>query len=263
MLIKFITIFKIFFHLLSHEIALMGRYMKDSLINSSIWAISNLVVSGYILPEFGVPQDFGNFQAASMIVSILSFELYAQIFSYIDDLETSQHILYYFTLPISNHMIFTRMVIMFTLNNLFLGTFMVAWARLLLWNQFALSQIFWPKFLFSLLLSSLFFAFFTIFLIAIVKNMKSINNILMRILFPLWSFGGFMFSVKVASKVHPLLGYVMFLSPYTFLNEATRFAMLGSNEFLPFWISASASIGFIITTAVVGYRLLRRKLDLL
>lgn len=251
-----------FWHLLAADLRLMRKTIVDKLINSIIWGFSVLLISAYVLRAFGMPESFGVFQAGSLLISIFGFEMYAQIFSLVADIEGNEHMQYYFTLPIPNWVVIAKMVTMYAINGLFLSLVILGICKLILWNQLVLSQIDWIRFWITLIVGSFFFSFFTLFLVSLIKNVETIENIMMRILFPIWFFGGFNFSFLVAYQTLPALGYVMLINPYTFFHEAIRSTIRGTADFLPFGLNMMVAIAMTVVAAYVGYTRLRSKLDL-
>ncbi len=252
---------KIFWNLLKTDLFLFKKTIKDKLINSFVWVIANLVISTYLLQSSGMSDSFGLFQAGSLIISMIGFELYTQVFVLISDLDGSKNISYYLTLPIPNWLLFLKYATFYFINNMFLCLAALPVIKLVLMNKIVFSLINWPIFFVSVTMASVFFAFFTLFLASIIKNVGEIENILMRILFPLWIFGGFQFSWKAALGISKFLGYLILISPYTYATEAIRSSMMNPSDFIPVWICFAVLSVMSLVAAYFGFRNLKNKLD--
>lgn len=251
----------LFFQLLKTDLLLFRQNITDKFINLVIWAGSTAIVSGYVLQAFGINESFGAFQMASIIISSIGFEVYGQLFTMVADFEGSRHINYHLTLPASNKVILLAKTTFFAINGMILSVSMLPLAKLLLWSKLDLWSINYPQFFLTLVITNIFFAWFTLFLVSLVKNVGKIEDVIMRVMFPLWFFGCFQFSFKVANTISPILAGICLVSPYTFATEAIRYAMLNPADYLPFWLSITGLCAMSVFVCLAGYWKLKRRLD--
>ena len=251
----------IFFQLLKTDLKMLYKNLKDKAINAIIWTAALCIIATYILPAFGTSSQFSLIEAMGLIVGAIGFEIYTQIFLFLSDLEGEKHITYYFTLPIPNWLVFVKMATLYTINGLFLGFITIPVIKLIQGSAFHLMQINLPLFVLSLLVINVFFSFFAFFLISLIKNLEQCENIAMRIWFPLWFFGGFSFSFKIALSVAPIVAYISLISPYTYATEAVRSAVLGAKDFMPIWVSLSVLMLMTLFTGYLGIKRLQKRLD--
>lgn len=251
----------IFWQLIKTDLLLFKQNIKDKFINLVIWAGSTAIVSGYVLQAFGINESFGAFQMASIIISSIGFEVYGQLFSMVADIEGPRHINYHLTLPASNFVILLAKTTFFAINGMVLAVSMLPLAKLLLWNKFNLSAVNLPLFFLTLVVTNIFFGWFTLFLVSLVKNAGKIEDVIMRVMFPLWFFGCFQFSLKIAHSISPVLAGMCMISPYTFATEAIRYAMLNPADYIPFGVSIAVLSAMCIFVGAGGYYNLKRRLD--
>ena len=251
----------IFFQLLKTDLKLWYRNIKDKAINVIIWSAAICTATTYVLPAFGTSAQFSVLEAIALIVGAVGFEIYAQIFLLVSDLEGENHLSYYFILPLPNWLVFIKMATMYTINGCFLGLLVLPVLKLILGSSLSLTQIHWPFFLLALIITNIFFSFFAFLLTSVIKNVEQCENVMMRILFPLWFFGGFSFSYKIALSISPVLAYVSLISPYTFATEAVRSSALNSLDYLPIQLSLSVLIILFIVSGYWGIKRLKRKID--
>lgn len=251
----------IFWSLLKTDLYLFKKTIKDKLINALTWSSCNMIISTYFLQLFGMSENFGVFQFGGQIISLIGFEIYSQLFNFISDLEGNKHINYHLTLPISNWLLFVKYTVFSMINNIVLCLATIPVSKLILWNKLELASINWPLLFLAIIAASIFFAAFTLFLSSIVKAVYQIENIFCRILLPLWMFGGFQFSWKGVHALSPILSYLMLISPYTFATEATRSSIMGSANFIPYWINIAVLLLAAVAAWAYGYNALKKKLD--
>lgn len=252
---------RIFWELLKTDLFLFKHTIQDKLINALTWSSATLIVSAYFLQSFGMTKDFGVFTFGGLIISLIGFEIYARMFNFCSDIEGNKHINYHLTLPLPNWLLFLEYAVFGTINNVVLCLAVIPVSKLILWNQLDLMSINWSLLLVAIIMASIFFAAFTIFLSSLVKSIQTIENIFCRILFPLWFFGGFQFSWKSANALSPWFSYLQLISPYIYATESTRSAILGAGKFIPFWINILVLGVFSIIFGVMGYKFLQEKLD--
>ena len=252
----------IFFQLLKTDLKLWHKNIKDKAINVIIWSAALCIVATYILPAFGTSTNFSLMEAMGLIVGAIGFEIYTQVFLLVADLEGDNHISYHFVLPLPNWMIFVKMATLYTINGCFLGLIILPVIKLILGNILILSNINWPLFFLSLVVANIFFSFFAFLLTSLIRSVEQCENVMMRVLFPLWFFGGFSFSYKIALSIAPLVAYISLISPYTFATEAVRLAVLGpASDYMPIQLSLSVLLIMAFVTGYWGITRLKRKLD--
>lgn len=252
---------KIFFDLIKEDIHLLSQTIFDKTINSLIWAVSTVAISAYILPALGVSASYGAFMAVGAIVGCGGFEIIAQMVNMLADFDSDKKITYHLTLPIPNWLLLIKMGLVFAFNSFFISAVSFFACKFILWNHFDLSIINYPRFILAGISMSLFFGFETLFLVSITKNLMSLDNVYMRISFPLWMIGGFQFSWMVLDGYWHSFALLNLLNPYTYATEALRAAALGQEGYLPFWLCILALYFFTILFATVGIRRLRKRLD--
>ncbi len=251
----------VFFQLLTTELMLLRKSFWDKLLNATIWASTTILIAAYILPLFGMDKSFGVLQAIGVIISIVGFELYGSIAKFFADLEGDRHISYLLSLPMPGWMLLLNMACLFIVNGLLLGAVTFVVAKLLLWNSFNLTIINVPNAIITFLVSNIFFGVFGLFMISLIKGLMSLENIFMRVMFPLWILGGFQFTWYSLHTVCPVLAYLNLLNPYIYGQEGFRAAMLGQAGYLPVWTCVGALMVMSAICAAVSMIRLKKKLD--
>jgi ABC-2 type transport system permease protein len=251
----------IFWQLLRVEFIIFKRTFVDKIINSLVWASTTIPITGYILPMFGLSQEFAAFFAASFGISCGWFEIYPQVANLLADMENERHIDYHLTLPLPGWMVFTKMACATTLSALLMNAVTLAVAKVMLWNILSFAHLSWWKLILALMVTSFFFGCFMVLMAGIVKNLESIGNVFMRLLHPMLFYGGFQFSWQAISSLVPSLGYVILLNPYIYASEGMRAAILGQDGYLPFWLCMLMLILFSLVFVWYGMIRLKRRLD--
>lgn len=251
----------VFWQLLKIELMLIRQSFVDKLINATIWSSTVIIITAYILPLFGLQKSFGTMQALGVIVSIVGFELYPSITKFFADLEGDRHVSYLLTLPMPNWLLFINMATVFVFNGLLLGSITFVIAKLLLWHMFDLSTINPLAALITFLMSNIFFSIFGLFMVSLVKGLTSIENVFMRVMYPLWFLGGFQFTWYALHRLCPTVAYLNLLNPYIYAQEGFRAAMLGQAGYLPIGYCVMALGVMSLVCGLVSMVRLKKKLD--
>ena len=222
----------------------------DRFINGTVWIILTIVVFQYIFPHMGVSQDYGVFMACANTMSWGFFEVMGNVALLVSDLTGPKTIEYDLTLPIPQWLVFVRIAISNGLQAMAIALFILPISKLILWQQFSLAHFSFFKFSVIFILGNLFYGFFSLWLASMTKDMRSINNIWMRVVFPLWWVGGYQFSWGVMNKMAPTFARFCLLNPLVYSFEGVRGAVLGQAGFINFWYCA---VGLILASIVTGY----------
>lgn len=251
----------IFWQLLKTELVVFKSSFFDKLLNSFIWTGTTVAITSYVLPSFGLSIEYGTLLAAGVVVSSAGFEIYPSVANFIADLEGERHIAYHLTLPIPGWLLCVKQAMMSTLNALIMGVFTLISSKLILFNRFSFNAVSYGKLLVIFLGYSLFFSFFTLWIVSIVKSMYTMENTFMRVIYPLWILGGFQFTWYALYSCSSTLGYLVLCNPYIYAIEAMRAALLGQQNFLPFWICILLLTSFTALFGWLGIVKLKRRLD--
>lgn len=252
----------LFWQLLKTDLSIYKTKFLDRIIDLSIWTSATIIVNGYILQAFGLSSNFGIFQTAGMFCSVFSFEIHSNIFEMVSDLDGNKYISYLLTLPGSNLTIISEKVAFYAITGLISTILIFPLMKILMFHKFNLMTINYPHLIVAMLLTSLFFGWFTIWVVQRNKTVSQIRSTAIRILFPLWFFGCYLFSLKVVYyKVSRVLALLCLISPYTFATEAFRSSILGPEEYIPFWVSICALTFLTVAAGFFGYRGLKKRLD--
>ncbi len=250
----------IFKQLLAADLIIFYESLKDKLVNLFIWVGITLVVMGYIMPAFGLT-NFGPFQLAGLIASAGLFEVYPSAMSLVQDFSGDRIISYHLTLPLPSWLVLIKTITYYALNALTLSLCVIPMGKLVLWNQFDLTAVSWPHFLFFMVLVSVFYGVFTLWIASRAESIEKMGNVWMRFIFPMWFLGGFQFSWKALYSVFPALGYVGLINPMTYVMEGTRATVLGPSGYLPFWVTALAVLICILGFGYNAIKRIKRRLD--
>ena len=256
------TQLKTFCALVHRDMAVFWPNWKGRFINSLIWSGLMLLVFEYIMPHMGL-KGTGPFMAASAIASLGFFDVAENTIKFIADLEGNRSISYYLTLPVSQSMVFARLAVSNAIQAMSLSIFLLPIYKLILWNSFSFVHFSILKFLLIFIVNNIFFGFFSLYLASVVESMEKVNNMWVRIIYPLWWLGCFQFSWVTLNSAVPLISKLSLLNPMTYVMEGIRGAILGQADFLNFWYCLPALIIFTILIGWVGIRKLKQRLDCL
>ena len=100
-------------------------------------------------------------------------------------------------------------------------------------------------------------------LISCMKTIAQIENVWLRLIFPLWYLGCFQFSWQTLYKISPMIAYIDLCNPMTFIMEGMRSATINSSGSLPFWICCAMILFYAMFSFVLGLYWMKKRLDCL
>lgn len=254
---------RVLFQLISRDFLVFRPVWFRGLPNVVSWTLLTGFVFQYLLPRMGMPGNYGVFMACGAIISYMQFEIFGKIASMIVDMNGARTIEYDLTLPIPQWLIFVRFGISNTLQIMSLAILVIPLSKLILWNHFDLLSVSWIKFSVMFVLSSLFYGFYALLLASSIRNMKTMINVWMRVVFPLWYGGGFTFAWMTVKNVNPSFAYVLLLNPLVYAFEGLRGAVLGQAGFINFWYCVAGLMLAIVITGYFGTKKMMARLDCL
>lgn len=239
----------------------MSTY-KDRFINNVLWIVLVGFVYTYIMPHVGLK----GFDAFIIISSIGTWGLWNSGYAareILSDLEGERSITYYLTLPLPQTLYFVNIALSSALQSIAVAFLFIPVIKLLLWNTFSLSTVHWFKFILAFVLANIFYGFFTLFLVGYSRNVKTLDNMEMRIVWPMFYLGCYSFPWSYLYNISPIWAYLNILNPMVPLMEGIRAATFGQKGSLPFWPCIAAVVGFTALFGYLGIKRLKKRLDCL
>src|SRR5437868_2970923 len=120
-----LTQWHVFKQLLLTDFTIFKQIVWDKLFNFIIWVSSNLWVSAYLLPQFGLSSGYASFLLASICASGGLFEVFPATVNLVTDFEGDNTTSYYLTLPISSRLLWIRSLIYYAISAAFLSMFVL------------------------------------------------------------------------------------------------------------------------------------------
>lgn len=248
-------------NLISTDLIIFKQIFVDKFIDLSIWIMLTTIVTSYILPYFGLTTDFGVFQLGGLIAAAGLFELYASTIDLVSDFEGDRIISFNLALPFPSWMAIVSKAAYFFIIYTILALLMIPIGKICLWNQFDLALVNWPKLLLIIIMLSIFYACFVLWVSSIITNMTKMGQVWSRFVFPMWFLGGFQFSWMASYKTLPWLAIANLINPMIYITEAVRVALLGQDGFINFWLCLMAIALFSIICLYLGIVSLKKRLD--
>src|SRR5579885_3453477 len=156
--------FNVFKNLLKIDLKLFGEIIWNKVIDLFIWVVCTLLIMGYVMPLLGLTNDYGVFQLAGLVASAGLFEFFPSVMNLVADFEGDRLISYQLILPIPSLLIFIKIITNYALCAIMLGLYVVALGKLVLWNQFYLTQINILQFALMLIMTGIFYGVFILWI---------------------------------------------------------------------------------------------------
>lgn len=252
---------RVFCSLLWRDLILLKRNSANRLIDATIWSANNIIISSFILPALGITPEYGIFIWVGSIVSMALFEAMYSAQDLVSEITGDNHLLYLLTIPLPSWLVFVERALSIAINCMVLSIFVVPLGKLILLQRLDLSQMSMSRFLPAFVLLNIFCGFFAVWIASWAKGSTRFAEVWRRVFNPLWMFGGYQFSWSTLYATFPRIALITLLNPITYAFESMRAALLGQDNFLPFWVSSAMLMLFIIMFAIWGLTWLKRRLD--
>lgn len=249
------------YHLICRDLRVFKKEFWGKMINTALLMFTTICIFGYFLPSYGLEAGYGSFLLIGVIAGFGFFEVIGKVSVMLSDIEGDKSILYLLSLPVPSWMIFSYFALSWGLLSSLLSLCMFPIGKALLFNEFSITKFNFFQLPLIFIMSNLFFGFFALWLSAILKNMSSLTHLFVRVINPMYSFGGWWYSYAAIYKLYPTLASLHLINPLLYVMEGMRAATLGQEGYLPFWVSLSALAAFTLFFAWDAIRRLQRRLD--
>ncbi len=251
----------IMYHLICRDMRVFKEEFWGKIVNTAILLFTTMIVFSYFLPAYGLQSNYGPFILIGVIAGFGFFEVIGKVSLMLADMEGDKTILYTLSLPIPSGLVFIYIGISWSILSSIISLVLFPLGKLVLFYQFDLSVISWWKLPLIFILSNLFFGFFALWLSAVLKKMSDLSNLFVRVVNPMYMFGGYMYSWAAVYEISHTAGYLHLINPLVYVMEGMRAATLGSAGYLPFGVSFFALAAFTVFFGWDASRRLHRTLD--
>lgn len=248
-------------NLIISDLLIFKQTFFDKFIDISIWIILTIFVTGYIMPYFGLVDNFGIFQLGGVIAAVGLFEVYVSAVDLVADLQADRMIDYTLTLPIPSWLAIVSKAGYYFFVYLALTIAVLPLGKILLWNQLDLMQVNYFQLLLAIIFQSAFYACFVIWAASVIDDLARLGSVWSRFIFPMWFMGGFQFSWTSLHHVIPVVALIDLINPMIYITESTRAAISGQTDYLNFWLCLGAIAIFSAAFLWVGLLNLKKRLD--
>ena len=249
--------------LFRRDMIIFKRNFFSKVLDTFILLSTNLVVFAYFMPHMGMSQSYGPFLLIGAIATYGFFDIVGKVAEMIGDIEGDRRIYYNLTLPLSSKMVLHYLALYWALNTFLLTVVIIPMGKLILWSRFDLSIINYPKLILIFLTGNIFFGYFSIWLVSMIKEgLDTISMIWIRVVVPMFMFGAYFYTWEASFQVSPIIGYISLINPLVHLIEGMRSATLGAPEqYLSYWSCVGSLWLFTLFCATHGIYRMKKKLD--
>lgn len=252
---------KIFFSLLRRDLYIFRKQFFGKFLDAIFLVCTNIVIFAYFVPEMGMSTSYGPFLLIGAIASYGFFDIIGKVTNMISDINGERMISYNLTLPLKSKAIFIYIAIYWALNSALVSLMLFPIGKIILFTRFDLSKISFPSLLLIYPTVQLFFGFFSLWLVAIIKQLSAVSRVWIRVINPIFMFGSFFYSWKASYELSPIVAYLSLANPMVYVMEGMRAACLGQAEYLPLSACIFALWLFIFICGIDSIRRLSRRLD--
>lgn len=251
----------IFLALLSRDFKLLRANILSMFIDCIAPLITQVLTFGYLFPLLGMPTSM---IAPIYLGSMLSLFLqlgFSAVMKIAFDLNHNRFIDYQITLPIDKRWLFASYIVNHVIELILITLPLYTVGILVLRANFDITH---ASLLGVICMALLIFLFFATFFYAIAFSFSLqwiLENTWPRILVPLWWISGGLVMWKLVYAWWPFLGYLMLLSPFTYIAEGLRSSLLGTEKFIAWPFCALALVIFIAFNIFALKRGIIKRLD--
>lgn len=259
------TIAITFWYMLQRSFMASKNGIFDKIINQWVWASLNIVIFQFVMPNVGMPDNFGVFMALTLPASAAFFASINCMYGLLYDVTNEgSHLQYELTLPVPQWLAFAKYGIDSATQSFIISgcTFPLCYG--LLHQYMQISLIGCIKLYIALFVTSIFSGFFALFIVSFTKDFfHGLDNVWIRVIFPMWFLGGFQFSWYTIYTLSKPLAYIALCNPLTYALEAGRASMILTSSSLPYAYCLIALITATIIIGFIGIQLLKKRMDCL
>ena len=224
------------------------------------WIVISVFIAKMFLPAMGL-QNFGGFTLIGTTISYGLFIGMNNAMSLVNDITSDQAIGYELTLPVPQWLIFFKIALSNALQGLILSLCLVPFGLVALMELHPFPDFSLWKFMTVFVCASIFYGAFSLILSTFLKHMSQVDNVWLRILFPIWYLGCFQFPWSALYKISPTLAYLDFLNPMTFIMEAGRGATINASGSLPFDFCCIMILLYAAISGIIGIHFMKKRLN--
>ena len=262
------NIFMTMYYMLYRGLIVMRQTLPDKIINHLFWVILSIIVFCYIMPHapsVGTDSTYGILIALSMPISAAFFGAINCMYGLLYDVTNEgSNLRYELTLPIPQWLTFVKYGIEISLQTFFATSILFPVVYIMLYQQVPFTIFGIIKFYIVLLATSIFSGFFSIFIVSMAQDMlQGLDNVWIRIVFPMWFLGCFQFSWSDLYTINKYVAYLDLCNPLTWALEASRSSIVANGSILNFWLCIVVLLFFALFFSYVGTKRLLKRMDCL
>lgn len=254
-------ILKCFVQLVRREATVFIKDFLGKFIDAAILLVTTVIIFSYFMPEFGLDKAYGSFILIGAVASFGFFENVSRVITIVADISGDKTISYMLTLPVPSWMVFCSLAVGWACCSSLLTLLLFPLGKLILMSGFDIGKALSFSFALMFITANLFFGFFSLWLAGCIKNMRRISSLWVRVVTPIYMFGGYFYSWESAFGISTVLGWVSLINPMVYVMEGMRGIFLGQEGFISLWICIGVLWAFIVFCAWDGTRRLRKRLD--
>lgn len=255
---------KILLQLLARDFFVFAKRLTSFGINYLfIYPLLAIITFGYIQP--GVYFGPGHSKASVVLligtfcINMLSL-CYTLMSPFVFDLEADRFTDYLSSI-VPPRILFIKMIVFPALIAMLISLPFFPLAYAILPGYFSALNVHWIGLLLMVAAASWYCASYIMLGLCIIKKASSIRQFWLRFNWPLVVLGGLWIPFHLLKAHFPILGYMALLDPFTYFTEGVRSALIGSEQFIPFYQCFFALMIFSCIFSIVAAYFYKKKLD--
>jgi hypothetical protein len=196
-----------------------------------------------------------------MVVMMGAYSAWAGSIPIAADLERTQSILYELTLPLPYWMVWIKNGLYLAMKSAVFNIAPFFLGKLILGDQFNISNFSLISFAIIYIIASLFFGMFALWSTVITKSVESHSRLELRLIGPMFFLNGFTASWAAMYAASASLGIFVCFLPWIYAYEGCRAAILGQDGYMPLWRCVLMLTIFTLLIIISSVRLFKKRMD--
>lgn len=256
--------FFVMLQLLRRDLSAFGKRFANYGLNFFLISpLLSIITLGYIQPALYFPHNAGKVSIVLMVGTFV-FNIILLCYNFIHplmyDIESDRFI-DYLALQLPFTLLLLEMILFPAILAICLSFPFFLFAYLLLPHYFIGLQIQWFGLFGVIVATALAASTYIMTIMAIIRKSSSIRQFWLRVNWPLVVLGGFWIPWHLLIKFSPLLARIALIDPILYMTEGIRSALLGSDQFIPYYWCIVALLVFSCIFICIAHYFFKKKLD--
>lgn len=165
----------VYFALLRRDFLVFRKEYPNKFFDTCFLLFTNIIVFAYFMPSMGIREGYGAFLLVGAIASYGFFDIVGKVSDLTGDIEGDRKITYTLCLPLSSNAVFCYIATYWAINSALLAFMLFPIGKLILYNEFDLSNVTIHRLIPMYITIHIFFGFFSLWIASVIKQLGALS----------------------------------------------------------------------------------------